>query len=126
MLVAIGITARAAERTFARDFDRERGTIAAQDFAPRGDKAFHPRDLTSRRGESELLAVKRDAAVDAVKREHAAAAANRPVEAAPIDASAHGHREIAGDVAVHRRCADLGAERLWQRQRDAAVDALHR
>ena len=43
VLVAVGVAARAAERAFARDFDREGGIVAAEDASPRGDDAFHSR-----------------------------------------------------------------------------------
>ena len=35
--IAVGITARAGERTFARDFDREHGNFAGENISPRGE-----------------------------------------------------------------------------------------
>src|ERR1700674_5435961 len=41
MVVAVGITARTLERTFAGDLDRQSRRVAHQDPAPRGDDPFH-------------------------------------------------------------------------------------
>src|SRR4051794_6119370 len=44
--IAIRVTARAFEGTFAGNLDREGRTITAKDSPPRGDNAFHLRTIT--------------------------------------------------------------------------------
>src|SRR3954470_9044379 len=48
VVIAIGVTARAFEGTFAGNLDREGRTITAKDSPPRGDNAFHLRTITRR------------------------------------------------------------------------------
>src|SRR5688500_6910122 len=54
MLVAIGVAARAAERTFARDFNREIRAPASEDLAPGANDAVHLSTLTRRAGPRQL------------------------------------------------------------------------
>src|SRR5882672_4455165 len=42
MLIAVGVAARAAQRTLTRDFDRKVRTIATQDAAPGGHNLARP------------------------------------------------------------------------------------
>src|SRR5688572_7199902 len=51
MLVAIGVAARAAERAFACDFNREIGTPAREYLPPGADDAFHQSTLALGRPE---------------------------------------------------------------------------
>ncbi len=41
VLIPVGITAGAPQRALASDFNRERGSIAAQNSSPRRDDPFH-------------------------------------------------------------------------------------
>ena len=47
MFVAVGVAAGAAERALARDLDRQRGTVSAEDPPPRRDNSFHPSTISS-------------------------------------------------------------------------------
>jgi hypothetical protein len=51
VVVAIGVTARASEGTFAGNLDRQGRTITAKDSPPRGDNAFHPSTITRMRAD---------------------------------------------------------------------------
>src|SRR3954470_1758374 len=48
MIVAVGVTARAFEGTFAGNLNRQGRTITAKDSPPRGDNAFHLPTITKR------------------------------------------------------------------------------
>ena len=41
VVIAVGVTPRAAQRTFTSDFDGEIGAPAREDLSPRADDAFH-------------------------------------------------------------------------------------
>jgi len=49
VFVAVGVTARATQRAFTGDFNREVGTIPRQNLAPRADNAFHLKTLAQER-----------------------------------------------------------------------------
>src|SRR6266851_3851754 len=48
VVVAVGVAARAAERTFAGDLDRQNGCVAGEDTSPRRNNAFHIAPLYQR------------------------------------------------------------------------------
>src|SRR4051794_19880115 len=75
VVVAVGVTARALEGTFAGNLDREGRAITAKDSPPRGDNAFHLRTITRIRTDVESRARRESCFAPPGPRVHASSSA---------------------------------------------------
>src|SRR5947209_9142248 len=78
--------------------------------------------LPTSRAARDLLSQQLHAPVHGRERQRLTAVADRAVDLAAGDGAGGHDREVALDVAVERRCVQVGTEERRQAQRDAAID----